>query len=68
MLKYLSDQRLWLVVALNLLNGVLIWVLHNWSLALLGQFVLTMFALCNAALGTWLLYKVVKKPLKRDAD
>jgi hypothetical protein len=68
MMKYLSDKRTWLVIALNLLNVVVIWMLHNWPLTAAAKWVLTIFALCNAFLGTWLLYKIIKEPVRADKN
>ena len=62
MMKYLSDKRTWVVVGLNALNAVVIWMLYNWPLTTAGKWVLTVCALANAFLGTWLIYKIAKDP------
>lgn len=68
MMKYLSDKRTWLVIALNVLNAVVIWMLHNWPLDTAGKWVLVVFGLSNALLGTWLMVKIIKEPPQSKHD
>ena len=50
----------WLMLALNALSYGLAWIVQNRSLNTLGMLLVGGFALANAALGTWLLWRLVK--------
>jgi hypothetical protein len=49
------NPRFWLWVALNVLSGVLGWMLRTQPLPVGVMLLLAGFALVNAALGTWLM-------------
>jgi hypothetical protein len=50
----------WMMVALNALSTLLMWIVQNRPLSTLGMLVVSGFALCNALLGTWLAWRLVK--------
>ena len=50
----------WLMLVLNALSYALVWIVQNRSLNTLGLLLIGGFALANAALGTWLLWRVRK--------
>ena len=49
----------WIMVALNLLSAALGWITHTVQLGALGSTVVTVFALGNAVLGTFLVWRLV---------
>ena len=49
------NPRFWLWVALNLLSAALAWLVQTKSLPVGAMLLLALFALGNAALGTWLM-------------
>ena len=50
----------WLMLALNGLSYSLAWVVQNRPLNTTGMLLIGGFALINAVLGTWLLWRLVK--------
>ncbi len=50
----------WLMLMLNALSYGLAWIVQNRTLNTLGMLLIGGFALANAALGTWLLWKLVR--------
>jgi hypothetical protein len=48
----------WIMVALNLLSAALGWITHTTPLGALGSVVVTGFALGNAVLGTFLVWRL----------
>ena len=50
----------WLMLALNALSYALAWIVQNRPLNTLGTVLVVGFALANAALGTWLLWRLMK--------
>lgn len=67
MLKAMKLSRLyqprnplfWLMLALNLLSMVLGWITHTQFPGVLVSLVITVFAIGNAALGTYLMWRLV---------
>ena len=62
-LKRLYQPRnplFWLMVALNLLSYALSWIVQNRSLNTLGMLLVGGFALVNAAVGTWLMWRLLQ--------
>ena len=49
----------WLMLMLNMLSYVLSWIVQNRSLNALGMMLLGSIALVNAALGTWLMWRLM---------
>ncbi len=49
----------WLMLALNLLSMVLDWVTHTLVPVVLVSLVITVFAIGNAALGAYLMWRLV---------
>jgi hypothetical protein len=50
----------WLMLTLNSLSPLLAWVVHNRPLNALATVLLTGFALGNAVLGTFLLWRLLR--------
>jgi hypothetical protein len=50
----------WMMVTLNVLSTFLMWIVHNRPLSTFGMLVVGGFALCNALLGTWLAWRLVR--------
>jgi hypothetical protein len=50
----------WMMVMLNVLSTFLMWIVHNRPLSTFGMLVVGGFALCNALLGTWLAWRLVR--------
>jgi hypothetical protein len=50
----------WMMVTLNVLSTLLMWIVHNRPLSTFGMLVVGGFALCNALLGTWLAWRLVR--------
>jgi hypothetical protein len=50
----------WLMVVLNLLSTALVWLTQAAPLATFGLIVVAVFALGNAVLGTYLMWRLVK--------
>jgi hypothetical protein len=64
-LKRLYQPRnplFWFMVALNLLSYALAWIVQNRSLSTLGMLLVGGFALSNAGLGVWLMWRLVNAP------
>ncbi|MGA8515240.1 MAG: hypothetical protein WB821_10810 [Burkholderiaceae bacterium] len=51
----------WIVMALHALTMVLAWMLHNRPLSIFGMLLIGGFALCNAVLGMWLTWRLVRE-------
>ena len=51
----------WTMLALNALSAALAWVVQNRSLNTLAMGVIGFFALCNALIGTWLLWRLLRE-------
>ena len=49
----------WLMMTLNALSYALAWIVQNRSLNTLGMVLVGGFALLNAALGMWLLWRLM---------
>ena len=49
----------WIMVALNLLSAALAWLTHSVQLGTVGGAVVTVFAVGNAVLGTFLAWRLV---------
>ena len=50
----------WVMMALNVLSYALAWIVQNRSLNTLGMFVVAGFALVNAVMGMWLLWRLAQ--------
>ena len=50
----------WFMVALNVLSYALAWIVQNRSLNTLGMLLVGGFALVNAGLGIWLMWRLMK--------
>ena len=50
----------WIMVALNALSYALMWIVQNRVLNTLGMFLVGGFALVNAVLGMWLLWRLAQ--------
>ncbi len=49
----------WLMVALNVLSYGLAWIVRNRSLNTLGMLLVGGFALANAVMGMWLMWRLM---------
>jgi hypothetical protein len=54
-----QNPLFWLMLALNTLSFGLVWIVQNRALNMLGMLVVGGFALTNAAIGTWLLWRLL---------
>ena len=50
----------WLMLALNGLSDLLAWIVQNRTLNTAGMLLVGGFALTNALLGTWLLWRLMR--------
>jgi hypothetical protein len=50
----------WIMVALNTLSLALSWIVQNRALNIAGMLVVGSFALVNAAVGTWLVWRLLQ--------
>ena len=50
----------WIMLALNALSYALAWIVQNRSLNTLGMLLVGGFALVNAVLGIWLLWRLAQ--------
>lgn len=50
----------WFMVALNVLSYALAWIVQNRALNTLGMLLVGGFALINAVLGMWLMWRLMK--------
>jgi hypothetical protein len=50
----------WIMLALNGLSMALAWLVNNLPLNTFGMLLVGVFALINAALGTWFAWRLVK--------
>jgi 4-hydroxybenzoate polyprenyltransferase len=50
----------WIMVALNALSAALAWIVQNRPLNAFATIVVGIFALSNALIGTWLLWRLLK--------
>jgi len=50
----------WLMLALNALSYALMWIVQNRALNTLGMLLVGGFALVNAVLGMWLLWRLAQ--------
>ena len=54
------NPLLWIMLALNALSYALAWIVQNRSLNTLGMLLVGGFALVNAVLGMWLLWRLAQ--------
>ena len=47
------------MLVLNMLSALLGWVTHNHALTVVGSLLVTGFAIGNALLGTWLVWRLL---------
>lgn len=57
----------WMMLALNALSAALAWIVQNRPLNTLAMIVVAVFALSNALLGTWLLWRLLRDEPKSPA-
>ncbi|MDO8385903.1 MAG: hypothetical protein Q7T13_05805 [Polaromonas sp.] len=50
----------WMMLVLNLLSAALAWIVQNRPLNTLAMIIVGVFALCNALIGTWLMWRLVR--------
>ena len=50
----------WIMLALNALSYALAWIVQNRALNLLGMLLVGGFALANALLGMWLIWRLIQ--------
>ncbi len=50
----------WIMVALNVLSYALSWIVQNRALNITGMLLIGSFALVNAAVGTWLMWRLMQ--------
>lgn len=50
----------WLMMALNVLSYALAWIVQNRALNALGMLLVGGFALVNALIGMWLMWRLMK--------
>ncbi|WP_296923063.1 hypothetical protein [Polaromonas sp.] len=50
----------WMMVALNSLSAALAWIVQNRPLNTLAMVIVGVFAVCNALIGTWLMWRLVR--------
>ena len=55
-----SNPLFWLMVALNVLSYALAWIVQNRALNRLGMLLVGGFALVNAVIGMWLMWRLLK--------
>ena len=59
----------WLMLLLNLLSYALAWIVQNRALNALGMLLVGGFALINAVVGTWLLWRLMQtKPSETSPE
>ena len=56
----------WLMVALNVLSYALAWIVQHRTLNTLGMLLVGGFALANAVLGMWLMWRLVTTTRPED--
>ena len=56
----LRNPLFWIMLALNALSYALAWIVQNRSLNTLGMLLVGGFALVNAVLGVWLLWRLMQ--------
>jgi hypothetical protein len=61
------NPRFWFMVALNLLSYALAWIVQNRSLNALGMLFVGGFALVNAVIGMWLMWRLMNTESPTDA-
>ncbi len=50
----------WMMLAINALSTALAWIVHNRPLNTLAMVIVGVFALSNALIGTWLMWRLVR--------
>lgn len=50
----------WMMLVLNVLSMALAWIVQNRPLNTLAMIIVGVFALCNALIGTWLMWRLVR--------
>ena len=55
-----TNPLFWTMLALNALSYALSWIVQNRSLNILGVLLVVSFALLNAAVGTWLMWRLMQ--------
>lgn len=54
-----GNPLFWVMVMLNVLSAVLGWLVHTYPLGVIASLLVAGFALGNAALGTWLVWRLL---------
>ena len=52
----------WMAIALNALSAMLAWIVQNRELHALATLVVGGFALANALIGSWLVWRLLRDP------
>lgn len=60
-----QNPLFWLMMALNALSFALAWIVQHRALNTLGMLVVGGFAIVNAVVGTWLLWRLATVPAKK---
>lgn len=50
----------WMMLTLNVLSAVLGWITHTYPLGVAASLMVAGFAIGNAVLGTWLVWRLLK--------
>lgn len=58
----------WFMLALNVLSYGLSWIVHNRALNTLGMWVVGGFALVNAVVGMWLMWKLMQTAVEPNSE
>ena len=64
-----ASPLFWLMLLLNLLSFALSWIVQNRPLNALGMLLVGSFALANAIVGTWLMWRLMQtKPAPKAIE
>jgi hydrogenase-4 membrane subunit HyfE len=56
----LRNPLFWMMLALNVLSAALAWIVQNRPLNTVATIIVVIFALSNALIGTWLMWRLVR--------
>jgi hypothetical protein len=56
----------WIMLAVNALSPALAWIVRNRSLNSTAMVIVTVFAVGNALIGTWLIVRLLRTPPGQD--
>ena len=57
----------WIMLTLNALSTALAWIVHNRTLDTVGMMLVGGFAVANAVLGMWLMWRLIQTPATGQA-